>query len=613
MQNTVSADRIDRVCREAEKWREQLVDTSGRNRLRTYRKLQTGTLDLTPDADSGPDALALDRLLAGRTVSLTALFPALPDDTDAFDDARRRLSAIRRNARSDLEEKGIDTLFAAIGLATWEVEPGVTPPKAPVLLAPLDIKPVGKKGFNISIAGDIILNPVLTYILDRDHGVDARPISQQITDAQVTGKPLGAFASYKKLREWLTYIESSWSGWMEQSITGWHIEPRMVVGTFRYASQAMVEDLKEHCEHFAKNDLVAAIAGDPSAQGALKAAICDPDPAYDQPDRKPPADEFLVLDADSSQHRAINRVLGGESLVIQGPPGTGKSQTIANLIAMLMARRQRVLFVAEKRAAIEAVTKRLREVDLADLVMDFHGGIQGKQQFAQALRNSLEMVGTNPIADHSSQPNLVLRRNSLVEHRAALHKKRDPWGLSVFEIQERLLAVPDGAQTKLLLPEDVAKGISSKAFKRLAHQVEEWVDLDGHALDTKHPEWSRSAVTTQNQASKSFNLARELDWTYFPEARDAHFATLDELALARTETVVEWRRALDFLVNVQTDARALARRCVPSGPYLAGGGAGSGTRIALATAERPTVLEGLPGRAKGGAGHAARIRQPSRH
>ncbi len=33
----------------------------------------------------------------------------------------------------------------------------------------------------------------------------------------------------------------------------------------------------------------------------------------------------------------INRVLGGESLVIQGPPGTGKSQTIANLIGNYIA------------------------------------------------------------------------------------------------------------------------------------------------------------------------------------------------------------------------------------------------------------------------------------
>ena len=96
------------------------------------------------------------------------------------------------------------------------------------------------------------------------------------------------------------------------------------------------------------SDIIAAIAGDGEAREALATAFA-PDP--NQPDIDSPSEEFLVLDADSSQHAAINRVLGGESLVIQGPPGTGKSQTIANLITALIARGKRVLFVAEKRAA----------------------------------------------------------------------------------------------------------------------------------------------------------------------------------------------------------------------------------------------------------------------
>jgi putative ribosome biogenesis GTPase RsgA len=50
-------------------------------------------------------------------------------------------------------------------------------------------------------------------------------------------------------------------------------------------------------------------------------------------DRIPPDNEFLVLDADSSQQRAIAAVLADQSRVIHGPPGTGKSQTITNLIA----------------------------------------------------------------------------------------------------------------------------------------------------------------------------------------------------------------------------------------------------------------------------------------
>ena len=96
-----------------------------------------------------------------------------------------------------------------------------------------------------------------------------------------------------------------------------------------------------------------------------------------------------MVDADSSQHRAINRVLGGESEVIWGPPGTGKSQTIANLIAALIAQGKRVLFVAEKRAAIDVVVARLQRVGLSDLVMDAHGGIESKREFAKNMGDSI--------------------------------------------------------------------------------------------------------------------------------------------------------------------------------------------------------------------------------
>ena len=103
----------------------------------------------------------------------------------------------------------------------------------------------------------------------------------------------------------------------------------------------------------------------------------------------PPADEFLVLDADSSQNYAINAVLAGQGLIIKGPPGTGKSQTIANLVSSLVARGKRVLFVAEKRAAIDAVTKRLHQRKLGELVLDLHGGVSSRRKVAESLAAAL--------------------------------------------------------------------------------------------------------------------------------------------------------------------------------------------------------------------------------
>ena len=109
-----------------------------------------------------------------------------------------------------------------------------------------------------------------------------------------------------------------------------------------------------------------------------------------------PEDDYSVLDADSSQRTAIGAVLAGRSLVIHGPPGTGKSQTIANLIAALVARGRKVLFVAEKRAAIDAVLSRLKGVDLGDLVLDIHDGTRDRMRIARRPGDALDEASSGP-------------------------------------------------------------------------------------------------------------------------------------------------------------------------------------------------------------------------
>lgn len=116
----VDDDRLEAVRRAAQRWQSELLDTTGRNRLRRYRDLKTSTLDLTPGADSGASARALDRLLAGRKVRLSDIYSTAvsSDAAPPFDDARRRMTAIHKKALTNLEEKGIDTCFAAIGLVS---------------------------------------------------------------------------------------------------------------------------------------------------------------------------------------------------------------------------------------------------------------------------------------------------------------------------------------------------------------------------------------------------------------------------------------------------------------------------------------------------------------
>ena len=545
----LSPERIASVLRATKRWRNELVDTSGRNRLRRYRDLKRSTLDLTPGRTEGLSARALDRLLADRPVTLGELFSEPSSDPDAplpFDDARRRVNAIHRTALTNREEKGIETCFAGIGLATWKVEQG-TEPNAPVILLPLEVEATGAaaRDFKVEVSGDAHLNPVLTHILRDEHDIDSEG-----DEADVAEDPPLDLEGFHTL---LARLEESWS-----SLPDLTIEPRVVVAIFSYSTMPLVTDLNENGELFAESDIVAAIAGDASAREALTSRICDPDP--NQPDTDPPKDEFLVLDADSSQHMAINRVLGGESLVIQGPPGTGKSQTIVNLITALIARGKRVLFVAEKRAAIEAVTKRLEQVGLNDLVMDMHGRITSRRDFARTLADSLDHVATIPAHDYSKlHGRLQERRDSLIANDAALHEPREPWKLCVFHMRERLLAIPEAARTRLRLSQKAAQALDLNGFEQLSGEIEEWINLGGDSLDEDHPEWARSPITTLDEARQAFNLVRDLANEGLPSAEDAVFAALDEVRFTRPETVEEWQQVIDFFSTVE---RTL-ERCHP--------------------------------------------------
>ena len=131
----------------------------------------------------------------------------------------------------------------------------------------------------------------------------------------------------------------------------------------------------------------------------------------------------------------------GQSEVIWGPPGTGKSQTIANLIAALIADSKRVLFVAQKQAAVEVVISRLNRAGLGDLVMDCHGGFKSRREFSRELAEAMQRVRSMPVGDYVElHRELYQNRQVLVNHTEAMHRRREPWGVSAFEVQTQLLA-----------------------------------------------------------------------------------------------------------------------------------------------------------------------------
>ena len=162
-------ERMEAVRRAAERWRDQLIDVSGRNRLLNYSDLKVGTLDLTPDGASGICVPVLENLLAGSAVRMTGLFPV----EEARADARKRLSALQRRTQEHLDEKGLSTLFVAVGLATWTAPAG-SPPNAPVILVPVRISSdgAGHWDFSLELSGDAQVNPALAHVFRTEYGVE---------------------------------------------------------------------------------------------------------------------------------------------------------------------------------------------------------------------------------------------------------------------------------------------------------------------------------------------------------------------------------------------------------------------------------------------------------
>ena len=551
--------RSENVRRAADQWAKALTDPSGRNRLLFYKPLRLGTLDL-----GGADAAALRQLLGakpGTAVPLSRLFGGNPDEGDgSVPDAVRRARAVSRKATENFEERGVNTLFLAQGMATWEPPAGGSSarPAAPVLMCAVGLHRRGasEADFDLSLDGEWTLNGALLRHLAREFNVAVSGeelLGSKLSDARLDDDEVEEIFDDLTARA--------------RRIPGFEIERgRLVVGNFMYRKMPMVSDIESNLEALAEHDLIAAIAGDGDALEALRGEHThEVDPAL--PDATPPAAEYLVLDADSSQNRAINAALAGESFVLQGPPGTGKSQTIANLVAAMMARGRSVLFVAEKRAAIEAVTKRLRNVGLDGFVMDLHGGTVKRRELARRLDESLTAIGaTPPVDDAGLHVRLAGVRAELTGYVEALHRPREPWGLSLFEAQDRLLALrgapddpaggggeegePNRVRTSAgaLFPADVVAEIGGESVGEVRRDLTDWADLSEPILAGRSP-WAGARITTVGEVGRAQELLGDLA-AATRAAWERCVGIPDELGVGDPTSVAAWGNLIDLLGDI---------------------------------------------------------------
>ncbi len=541
MSEFIDEARLNLVRTKSNDWAASLIDLGHRNTLLHFRDTKTASLDL-----SAAHVQSLRLLLTGASVTLRGLF----EDPAIHREACTRAKSLKRRIVALEEEQGIEAGRIAHGLVKVAAQSRgaakvASSLRAPLLLRAVEIqaKTVSESDYSLCAGDDIEVNPVLLYALVSEHGadVDLEAFADELNGVLVTSESPteqleGVFA---RLRAVLA----------EQGIVA-ELEPRVTIGLFSYEKLPMVQDLQRSTELLAANDVIAALAGDKSAEQVLlaegrSAQMVDID-------RIAPADEVLVQDADSSQERAIAAALAGRNVLIEGPPGTGKSQTIANIIAAAAWRGLKVLFVAEKRAAIEAVTQRLADVDLDNLVLDLHQQRLNKRQLAQQLTQSLDRAAAErPIKIDDLASEYVGHRRRITEYSAELHSVRQPWGMSAYEVLQASFAVAPGAETRVRFRTRDLRTLDAETFKAVTQDLRDFVDSGGTRVFRGESPWSNATVRTTDDIRNVLAELDDLTSSSLRRSTEDMDWLLQETGLVRPTAIAEWAEVLDLLAGIE--------------------------------------------------------------
>jgi len=531
-------------------WTNRLIDLSRRNNLLFYKPSIGGTLELP----ISPRMIAF--LSDGETLPIRDL---LANDQDKISSIR----AISRKGLENLEEKGLSTLYLTLGRCTWTADDGGRDPIAPILLVPIGLKLKGQDlpATEISLTGEIEVNPVLLHIFNRELNLS---ISQETllnlysseNDGETSENDTEADemrAAQNRLQaEADSYREGSWSNLRAQrdadaigekirarmsevqeqgaaslqavldflnnqasELPGFKAESFAVIGNFSFQKLSMVRDLENHRDELTANDVVAAIAGDGAARRKLGASQIETDPT--SLDKILPDNEFAVVEADSSQQCAIAGICTGQSAVVHGPPGTGKSQTITNLIATLAANGKKVLFVAEKRAALEVVMNRLKAVGLDHLAIDLHGAEQTPKKVMERVARTLNTVreARKPITEVVHEQ-FIDRRSKLNLHDTKMHTAHAPTQQSVFAMQGALLRFPSNISSTLRWRGPDLMQITPKVAKRVQDLLGEAAGFETLFNRSDPSPWTGIELKDGQAVQNAVDLARRLSYEIIP-------------------------------------------------------------------------------------------------
>ncbi|HEY4358893.1 MAG TPA: AAA domain-containing protein [Acidobacteriaceae bacterium] len=544
-QDTVRRQRIEAA---RETWIDRLIDLSRRNNLLFYRPLIGGTIDI-PDGNEG-----LENLLAGKTVPAQSLLANMVDRP-------ARILNIARKALENQEEKGLNTLYLCVGFASWSAEDGGRDYKAPIIMIPVEFKQRGRdqSAMDVELAGEPGINPVLLHILSTDFDLDLTP--EEIlcggTPPDSHGEPEDIESKAACLA--CCQVLAKHAG----RIRGFALSDSAVIGNFAFAKLAMVNDLKESDTALELHDAITAIAGDNDARAGLQATQVDVDPH--SLDLLPPDEEFCVVEADSSQQSAIGGIVAGQCAVVHGPPGTGKSQTITNLIATLVARGKTILFVAEKRAALEVVQRRLQACGLDHLAIDLHGAEQSPRRVMERIARTLNTV-RNAHQPHAADLHRQFcdRRVRLNAHEARMHTLCARTGKTVYAMQGELLRLPAASQTSLRWRGAELQRIGPAQAGEIRDLLHEAAGFEALFLRSDPSPWTGARFADGASVEAAIDAVQRLTHECWPALNRERQALKSVLSFTDAATLAELSGHIELLREVHTRLETFLPEAFPA-------------------------------------------------
>ena len=511
--------------------RRRLVETGTRNRLVHINRANTrgNVLNIVNERSNDVHAIlssakAMRFLALGRDKDEGPGAITFPDaGNDGFDDSRyqdlqletrlgpdalqKKLLKIAREAQTAEEESGVNILYLALGFLTWfEDASSSVVREAPLVLLPVElVRNARTSTYDLRMREeDLVTNLPLQQRLLDDFGIELPELD--IGEEWVPSDYFAKVADVIEQRQ------------------RWKIDAdAMQLGFYSFTKLLMFKDLAVD----AWPD--GALADHALTRGLLYEGFAPESPLFggQQPldHLLPPERQFHVVDADASQAQVIEEIRTGRNLVVQGPPGTGKSQTITNIIAAAAKEGRRVLFLAEKMAALSVVHDRLVKVGLRDICLELHSRNANKKAVLAELARTLAQ--TTAIPETPDAPVALLNvRDQLNNIAAALHQPIGRTGETPYAVIGRQARFMGAGHAPPRLDPALLTTMSREDEARLAQSLEHYGErLAAEGSGTSHV----------------FEGARNLD--------------LQPVELERlAPRLIEVRRAADNLREVLNDA-----------------------------------------------------------